>query len=418
MKVSIHTLGTRGDVQPYIALAHALRQAGHQPMLVAPAQFAASAAGNGLAFAPLPADFLDLLREPEVAAMLGGGRVGWGRMRALLARYRPIMAAVLRAEAQAADAFRPDLFVYHPKALGAPRLALHQGRPGVLASPLPGFTPTAAFPSPLLPFRTLGPFNAWSHVLTARSADLLFRGMLHDWEREAFGRPLGALPRPAGTLYAYSPTVLAVPPEWPRDRILVSGYWFLDEEAGWTPDPALLAFLEAGPPPVYVGFGSMPLADGEALTRTVLAALRQYGCRAVLGGGWGGLGRGTLPPEVHALDQAPHAWLFPRMATIVHHGGAGTTGAALRAGRPSVVCPFFGDQPFWARRLAALGAAAEPLPVRALSAPALSAPALAARLREAASPAMVRRCEQLGASIRAERGLDEAVRFLQSLAAA
>lgn len=412
MKVGIHTLGTRGDVQPYLALAGALRRAGHAPLLAAPAQFEAAARQRGIPFAPLPAAFLDLLQEPDIAAALAGGRIGWSGMRRLLARYRPIMASVLRAEADAAADFRPDVFVYHPKALAAPRIAARHGRPGVLASPLPGFTPTAAFPSPLVPLRTLGPFNALSHALTARSATLLFRGLLQDWERQAFGGVGSAAARPAATLYAYSPTMVPVPPEWPRDHVRVSGYWFLDDEPGWRPDPALLAFLEAGPPPVYVGFGSMPLANGEALTRDVLAALQQCGCRAVLAGGWGGLGRGALPAHVHALDQAPHAWLFPRMATIVHHGGAGTTGAALRAGRPSVVCPFFGDQPFWARRLAALGASPEPLAVGALS-----PTALAARLREAASPAMVRRCGELGMRIRAERGLDTAVRFLEDVTA-
>lgn len=412
MKVAIHTLGTRGDVQPYLALSRGLQQAGHEVLLVAPAQFADQARRQDLPFAALPAEFLDLLQDPAFAGALAGGKIGWSGMRALLARYRPIMHAVLAAELAAADAFGPDLFVYHPKALAAPRIAAQRGRPSVLASPLPGFTPTAAFPSPLVPLRTLGPLNALSHVLTARAASLLFRPLLRDWQLQAFGHPAHPHPhpQPAGTLYAYSREVVPVPPEWRTRPVRVSGYWFLDDE-DWRPDRALQAFLHEGPAPVYVGFGSMPLSDPQGMTRAVLEALDACGCRGVLAAGWGGLGTGALPAHVHALAQAPHAWLFPRMAAIVHHGGAGTTAAALRAGRPSVVCPFFGDQPFWARRVAALGAGPEPLPVRSFS-----AGALAARLRQAARPEMLRRCEELSARIQAERGVDEAVRFLEGIA--
>lgn len=410
MKVSVHSVGTRGDVQPYVALACALQDAGHEVLLVAPAQFAAVARQRGIPFAPLPSAFLELLHEPEVAAAIAGGQRARLSLRALLARYRPIMEEILRAEAAAADAFRPDIFVYHPKALGAPRIAVHHMRPAVLASPLPGFTPTAAFPSPLVPLRTLGPLNALSHVLTAKSADLLFRGMLREWERETFGSAGKGTPSPAGTQYAYSPEIVPAPREWRDARVLVSGYWFL-EEPDWRPEPELSAFLEAGPPPVYVGFGSMPVVDKQRLTQSVLDALEQLGHRAILASGWGGLGKGQLPTHVHALDQAPHSWLFPRMATIVHHGGAGTTGAALRAGRPSVVYPFLGDQPFWARRIADLGAGPEPLPSRRLS-----PDALAARLRQAADQQIAERCEEIGRRVRAERGLDLAVRFIEELA--
>jgi sterol 3beta-glucosyltransferase len=411
MRVGIHTLGTRGDVEPYLALAAALQQAGHEALLVAPAQFAADAQQRAIPFASLPAEFLELLQDPEFAVLLAAGKMGWRSMRALLARYRPIMQAVLAAELAAADAFRPDVFVNHPKALGAPRIAAQRGRPSVLASPLPGFTPTSAFPSPVVPFRTLGPLNAVSHALTARAASLLFRRRLREWQVQAFGNEGKRGIRPDGTLYAYSAHVVPVPPEWRGQRVLVSGYWFL-EPAGWSPDAGLRAFLEAGPAPVYVGFGSMPLPDPDGLTRAVLDALDSCGHRAVLAAGWGGLGRGTLPAHVHRLDQAPHSWLFPRMAAIVHHGGAGTTAAALRAGRPSVICPFFGDQPFWARRVAALGAGSEPLPMRAFS-----AAALAGRLRHAARPEMVRRSQELSARIQAERGLDEAVHFIERVAA-
>jgi UDP:flavonoid glycosyltransferase YjiC (YdhE family) len=411
MRIGIHTLGTRGDFQPYLALAMALRAAGHEVLLVAPAQFAAAASRGGIGFAPLPASFLELLDDPEFGAMLAGGKSTWAAKRRLFARYRPVMAAVLDTEAQAAAAFAPELIVHHPKSLAAPLLAARRARPAVLASPLPGFTPTAAFPSPLVPWRSLGPLNRLSHTATAHAGWLLWRGMLREWSRRTLGTAAARPPPPAGTLYAYSPAVVPPPPEWGAD-VLVSGYWFDNEEA-WQPPAGLLDFLAAGAPPVYVGFGSMPVADPPALTRLVLDALQRCGLRAVIAAGWGGLGAAQLPPQVHRIGQAPHAWLLPRMAAVVHHGGAGTTAAGLRAGRPNVICPFLGDQPFWGRRVADLGAGPQPLAIRSLD-----AQALAAALRQAAQPQVVHAAQALGARIRAERGLDAAVAFIERTAAA
>ncbi|MNX93099.1 hypothetical protein D3C86_1252740 [compost metagenome] len=204
-------------------------------------------------------------------------------------------------------------------------------------------TPTAAFPTPLLPFANLGPLNALSHTLTARSSTLLFGGLLRAWQRRAFGSasPTRRALRSSATLYAYSPSIVPVPSDWGGD-VLVSGYWFLDDNR-WQPSPTLASFLAAGPPPVYVGFGSMPMADAVATTDVVLEALVMSGRRAVLAAGWGGLGGRTLPDNVHLLDSAPHDQLFPLMSAVVHHGGAGTTAAGLRAGKPTVICPFFGD---------------------------------------------------------------------------
>ena len=181
-----------------------------------------------------------------------------------------------------------------------------------------------------------------------------------------------AVSRGETLLLAYSEALLPRSREWPAN-VEATGWWFLDDGAGWAPPSELERFLAAGPTPIYVGFGSMAFRDRDATIETVLHALAQVGARAVVSAGWGGLARGDLPPSVFALDEAPHDWLFPRMAAIVHHGGAGTTGAALRAGKPSVVTPFIVDQFAWARLLAARGLAPEPLPHRALTAEALAA---------------------------------------------
>ena len=161
-------------------------------------------------------------------------------------------------------------------------------------------------------------------------------------------------------------------PEWP-ETVLVSGYWFLDTP-NWQPDAALAAFLSSGPPPVYVGFGSMPAEDAPRLAEMIVSAVRQAGCRAVIAGGWSDLAQ-AVPAggDVLVIDGAPHDRLFPRMAAVVHHGGAGTTGAGLRAGRPTLVCPVLGDQPFWGRLVARLGAGPQPIARRDLTVERLAA---------------------------------------------
>jgi sterol 3beta-glucosyltransferase len=212
-------------------------------------------------------------------------------------------------------------------------------------------------------------------------------------------------------LLAYSEALLPRSREWPAN-VETTGWWFLDDGANWTPPPELERFLVDGPPPIYVGFGSMALFDRDASLDMVLRALAQTGARAVVSAGWGGLARDGLTPSVFALDEAPHDWLFPRMAAIAHHGGAGTTGAALRAGRPSVVTPFITDQHAWARLLFTRGLAPTPLPHRRLK-----ADALAAAIRTALSDgAMRERAVAIGATVRAENGLAQAVAAIERAA--
>jgi sterol 3beta-glucosyltransferase len=185
----------------------------------------------------------------------------------------------------------------------------------------------------------------------------------------------------------------------------VTGYWHLPAPADWAPSQALEDFLAGDEPVVSVGFGSMTSEDPEAVTALALGAARDAGVRAVLLSGWGGLG--TLPQEgdVFLADAVPHDWLFPRMAAVVHHGGAGTTGAAIRAGVPAAVVPFSVDQPFWASRVAALGVGPKPIPRKRLTRERL-ADALS---RAVADQPMRERAARLGEKIRAEDGVANAV---------
>jgi sterol 3beta-glucosyltransferase len=191
--------------------------------------------------------------------------------------------------------------------------------------------------------------------------------------------------------------------------VAATGYWFLDAPPGWEPPAGLQAFLEAGPPPVYVGFGSMFMEGGPRQTKVVLDTLRLAGQRGVLATGWGGLSAQPDTPDVFFVEAVPHDWLFPRVSAVVHHGGAGTTGAGLRAGRPTVICPLVGDQWFWGRRVAALGAGPAPLPK-----PWLTAERLAEAITRAVTdPALRQRAAALGEAVRAEDGVGRAVAFIQ-----
>jgi UDP:flavonoid glycosyltransferase YjiC (YdhE family) len=409
MKILILTVGSRGDVQPYIALGAGLRNAGHSVRLATLAAFAPLAAEHGLDFDSLRGEFLELLQTPEGKAAVAGK----GNRLALLRQVTPMLRRMLDDILSVAAG--AELVIYHPKALGGYSLAEKLGIPGILALPLPLYSPTAAFPSPILPAGNLGPaLNRLSHTAMIRLTRASVRGVVNRWRSEALGLPplrdeLYLRGQPVLRLYGYSPTVLPSPPDWDSSSI-ATGYWFIDRPQGWQAPAPLRAFLSAGAPPVYVGFGSMPAQDAARTTRIVLEALERAGQRGVLATGWGGLAAADLPASVFMLPEAPHDWLFPQMAAVVHHGGAGTTAAGLRAGIPTVICPFFGDQPFWGRRVVALGAGPQPIPQRRLTADALSSAILFA----ANDPAMRERAAALGTAIRAEDGIGQAVARIEA----
>lgn len=408
MRVAIHTLGTRGDIQPYLALALGLIARGHDVQLTAPVQFEAMVRERGVAFAPLPGEFLALLDKPEGKAAIAAGRGFSGGFK-LLKHIRPLMRRFLDEEWSSTKDFSPDVIVYHPKALGAPHIAEKLGCPFILASPLPGFTPTSAFPTPLLPFASLGPLNRVSHGLAINGAGFLFGGLLREWRKTTLGLPPRGAGKTAssGTLYAYSPHVVPVPRDWGSD-VLVSGYWFLNND-DWHPPKDLIAFLNAGEPPVYIGFGSMPGVDPVNTAATAIGALAKTGKRGVLATGGGAMAPQNIPPSIHVIHEAPHDKLFQHVAATVHHGGAGTTAASLRAGKPMTICPFMGDQPFWGRRVADLGVGPRPLDRKRLC-----VETLAAAIAQMDHPQMRERAATLGAAIRGEHGVTAAIDFIEA----
>jgi sterol 3beta-glucosyltransferase len=282
------------------------------------------------------------------------------------------------------------------------------------------YTPTKAFPAVLFPpaLTKLGGLVNWlSHHLmkqimwqSFRNADRLVRSqVLNLPPAPFFGPKKDAKLMPFPTLYGFSPSVIAKPADW--GNTVVTGAWFLEAEPDWTPPEGLVAFLAQGPAPVYIGFGSMGSRNPEETADLVLTAIAKTGQRAILQSGWGGLATENLPETVFIVNSVPHSWLFPQMAAIVHHGGAGTTAASLRAGVPSLVIPFFGDQPFWGHRVMKLGVGPAPIPRKQLTIDRL-AQAIQTMVSD---PGMRQKAAELGTKIQAEDGLARVVETIGQL---
>ena len=410
MKVAILTTGSRGDVQPYVALGTGLEAAGHEVVLATGKGFAEFVAEHGLRHAALDVDLFERMQTPEGKAALAGKNLP-GTIRKVMATYRRLLDDEWTA-AQGAD-----VVVYHPKALGGYHVAEALGVPGFLAHPVPMFSPTRAFPNPVLPFADLGGyFNEASYGAFLRLLTTPFHRTINRWRKESLGLPPRRLMaseleiegQPVRTLVCCSPRVVPPPADW-KGSTTVTGYWFLDRRDDWHPPSSLANFLASGPPPVYVGFGSLAGWTPVRVVAAAIAALRKTGQRGVLVTG-GGRVPPDLPADVYAIESAPHDWLFPRMAALVHHGGAGTTAEGLRAGKPAVICPTtLNDQVFWGRRVAGLGAGPEPVPQRKLTVERLTG-----AIRVAVGDRGMReRAAELGREIRVEKGVARAVGIIE-----
>lgn len=413
--IVIFTIGTQGDVRPCVALGRGLRCAGYPVRIATSGNFAGLVREAGLEFFPLTADFQAMLEADRSIADQGLDL----RAMARIFRERYAQWAMHWVdEGLAASEGAGLLLGVSNSTLLAKALAEHRGVPFAIARLQP-LTPSRRLPPMVLSGsreRLPGLVSLAAHQLLWLLVWHVMRPAINGVVRPRLGLPrypwhgpyLGGDALEAKVINGFSRHVLPRPDDWPESS-QVTGYWFFDPPA-WTPPAELADFLEAGPKPVYIGFGSMVSHQAAAFTRTVLDGVRRSGRRAVLAAGWGGLeiAEGPLDDQIYGLRQAPHDWLFPRMAAAVHHGGAGTTAAAVRAGIPSAIVPFYGDQPFWARCLHRRGVAPPALDRRTLS-----ADALATALDAMQQPAMLHEAEALGRAVRAENGVDEALRHLR-----
>ncbi|WP_162250011.1 glycosyltransferase [Methylobacterium sp. Leaf456] len=409
--------GTRGDVQPICLLAHALAEAGHAVRVATNGDYARTVAGYGVPYVDVGLSFGETFRE---AAFEKAFTERHRRPLALLEAVRRYgermserMPAVLTRLAEEVRA--ADLVVYTTLGWFAGALAAEAGVPSVFVAYQP-LEPTGRFSSVLMSGRDFGaPLNRLSYELM-RGASLLTWGAVRRFRRETgLGRRLRPWTSPVGLalaqshqIRAYSPT-LAEP--IPSPDATETGFWLRPPRPGEGLPEAVEAFLTAGPPPVYVGFGSM-LWGARRNTRLVMEALALWGGRAIVATGVGGLARPEIvPPNILFVGSLPHALLFPRVAAAVHHGGAGTTAQALACGLPCVILPVASDQLFWGRAVAARAAAEAPVPITKID-PAT----LAARIAQATSdPAMRDAARRLGAMLTRESGLPGAVARIEAM---
>lgn len=414
MTITLIAYGTRGDVQPILALAKGLAAVGRHVRIVAASGFRDWIENHGIEAAPTSIDVRETMHSEDGTLWVERGTRPFAQvriMRRLVVRTYP---AMMREAWEACRDASAIISTATSEPFGV-AMAEKLGVPHVSALVAPAFVPTRSGAATWLAPRPRQT-SIVNYAFGKLSAEAAFYRIMPDLVnrfRHEIGLPRGSLFRYAATarsrpvLLGYSPHVIPHPPDWP-DIFHTTGYWFLDETGPWEPPRELVEFLAQGEPPVCIDFGSMTGRDPAGFTRLLVEAAIRSGRRVVLQSGWAGLGKSDLPSSVLPLGTAPHEWLFPRMAAVVHHGGSGTTASALRAGVPMVVVPHLGDQPLWGKRMEVLGVAPPAIPR-----PRLTAERLAAAIRAATlDDAMRRRAAELGETIRAEAGVVEAVRVL------
>ncbi|KAL0360388.1 UNVERIFIED_CONTAM: Sterol 3-beta-glucosyltransferase UGT80B1 [Sesamum radiatum] len=347
LKIALLVVGTRGDVQPFLAVARRLQEYGHHVRLATHSNFRGFVKSAGVDFYPLGGD-------PRVLA-----------------------GSCTEPDPITGEPFRAQAIIANPPAYGHAHVAEALGVPLHIFFTMP-WTPTYAFPHPLA--RVPQSAGYWlSYILV----DLLIwwgiRGHINDFRKNKLKLPpiayfstyhgsISHLP----TGYMWSPHVVPKPTDW-GPLVDVVGYCFLNLGSKYQPREEFIKWIQKGAPPIYIGFGSMPLEDSNKTTEIILEALKNTGQRGIIDRGWGDLGTySKLPDNVFLLVDCPHDWLFPQCSAVVHHGGAGTTATGLKAGCPTTIVPFFGDQFFWGERIYHKGLGPAPIPISQLNTESLS----------------------------------------------
>lgn len=413
MKITITTIGSRGDVQPYVALGMGLRRAGYDVNIATHGMFEEFVRRHELGFSLIRTNPKEMLESELGQEWLRSGRnpIKFFRIAVEFAQeFLKELSADIQRVCVGSDmiitAILTNIFSFSmAEMLQVP----------VIAAYLQPMHPTQHFPAWHSPIqRDMGKFlNLASHYLFPIATWFPVANFVNRWRTATLGLPpydfrdiikMGE----RKTLYGFSRHVIPNLSDW-QENIHVTGYWFLNEETHWTPSSELLNFLASGAPPIYFGFGSMKSGDPKHFTRTILQALERTGQRGILATGWGGIHADDLPDNVFPMDYVPHSWLFPKMAALVHHCGAGTTGAGLRSGIPTIPIPLFADQPFWAKRMCDLGVATAPIPHGKLT-----PQKLATRIRQLLSDDQLNEnADTLGRKIREENGVESAVEAIK-----
>lgn len=409
MKITMITIGSTGDVRPYMLLGRELKRRGHDVTVAAFAPFAEMIEAAGLSFFPISGDVVDLMEH-----LMKPGAVGMSYLREAekaISKVAPLLLKDLMKAGEGADALICNFFgtTFYS-------VAEKYRIPCVQTHFFP-MDPNPDMPISSAPFPNLGRWwNRLSYRIGYLLISVLEKRYLTDWRRE-HGLSLRKMhSKPDYTcnghripaIYATSQLLMPRPANW-DEHIYISGFWWEDSASDFTPDQSLLDFLAGGDKPIYIGFGSMVSGDMAETFRTVHAAVEQAGIRAIIATGWSGEAQPGSTERIFYADYVPHDWLFSQVSAAVHHGGAGTTASSLRAGLPTLIVPFGGDQPFWGARVAAAGCGPKPLPRDGMT-----AEALAERLKDLSSNALYReKAAAMGRAMREEHGLERAADIVE-----
>jgi sterol 3beta-glucosyltransferase len=409
MNITILTYGSRGDVQPFLPLSLGLMARGHHVKLAAPSRFKNLVEGYGIHFVPLAGEPEELSRRLNNAGYNFFKMVG-----EIMNHAIEIGAEMLR---QTEDACKDADLIIHTFAhvVGAHTLACEKNIPDIHIQGFPMFTPTGDYPNVTMPDLKLRALNYFTHAVSKKitwwtsvigyervrsRVGLSKRKLYFPFDNHSL-RPTIPI------LSAWSPSVLPHSKDW-TSNVHITGYFFFDDNRSYEVPVELQRFLVEGDPPICVSFGSMVNRDAERIDKVVRESLTQTNNRGVVLSGWGGL-RNQTSENLLYLDAVPHNWLLPRCKMVIHHGGAGTTSAGLRAGIPNIVIPFTADQPFWGRRIHAIGAGPKPILVKNLS-----VENLARTIAEADDKVVRKRAQDIGQIIRGEEGVKMAIELIES----
>ncbi len=417
MNITILTYGSRGDVQPFLPLSVKLISRGHSVKLAAPSRFQNLVEEHGITFVPLPGD--------PATAILRINDAGNNIFKMIYEGWTHALQVGSEVFRQTAEACKDADLIVHAfsHTVDGHTQAREMNIPDVHVQTFPMYAPTGDYPNVVLPDLKIRALNYFTHVAGSKIIWWLYRFGFERISRRAgfpnrklyfpfdknppFDELRTSLRLPTPILCAWSPSLLPLSKEW-LANVHVTGYFFFDETASYQPPPELQNFLDAGEPPICVSFGSMVNRDAEKIHRIVHEALAKTSQRGIILSGWGGAHKPSST-DMFYLDSAPHDWLLPRCKMLIHHGGAGTVAAGLRAGIPQVVVPFMTDQPFWARRVYAVGAAPKPILVKHLSVEKLTR-----SIVEADGNAIHKRAQEIGVAIRDEDGIGSTVELIES----
>ncbi|ROT37801.1 hypothetical protein SODALDRAFT_324300 [Sodiomyces alkalinus F11] len=446
LRITCLTIGSRGDVQPYIALAKGLMAEGHHVRIATHAEFRGWVEGHGIEFAEVDGDPAELMR-----LCIENGVFTWSFLREANSMFRGWLDSLLESAWRACQG--SDLLIESPSVMAGIHIAEALGIPYVRAFTMP-WTRTRAYPHAFVmgEYRMGGAYNYMTYVMFDNIFWKATAGQINRWRNETLKLRSTSLekmqPNKVPFLYNFSPSVVAPPLDY-SDWIRVTGYWFLDEGADYKPPQDLADFIAKaradGKKLVYVGFGSIIVNDVAKMTQEVIDAVLKADVRCVLSKGWsdrlaknerqpqpqpqdghdngdrstdedekdpksGGAAAArreepVIPPEIFVIKSAPHDWLFRQMDAAAHHGGSGTTGASLRAGIPTIVRPFFGDQFFFGSRVEDLGVG--------IFLKKWGAMTFGRALWEAThNERMIVKARVLGEQIRKENGVETAIQFI------